>query len=78
MLRARHARMTKLVCAGLALALSLAACVTDDDVGTPPQPTVDQGDESQPDDDRVPVDPTDDAPVPCASFGGKGDSPCVP
>ncbi len=68
--------MTKLVCAGLAIALSLAACVTDDDVATPP--TDDQSDDSQADDDRVPIDPSDKLPTPCASFDGKGDSPCVP
>lgn len=68
--------MTKLA---LALALLLAACVTDDDVGTPPQPTEDQ-DDPQSDDDRVPIDPTTGLPEQptCASFDGKGDIPCAP
>jgi hypothetical protein len=66
--------MTKLVCAGFALALSLAACVTDDDVGTPPQPTDGQDDETQTGSDPVEPDPN----LPCASFDSKGDGPCVP
>jgi hypothetical protein len=68
--------MTKLA---LALALLLAACVTDDDVGTPPQPTVGEND-PQDDDDRDPIDPIDGLPddSTCASFDGKGDTPCAP
>lgn len=73
--------MTKLVGAGFALALSLAACVTDDDVGTPPQPTDGQEDEAEADHDRVPIDPSSglsEPTTPCASFDGKEDDPCAP
>lgn len=71
--------MTKVVCACFALALSLGACVTEDDIGTPPQPAEGQDDGAQSDDDRVPVDPTDELPEPtCAGFDGKGDNPCAP
>lgn len=67
--------MIKLVGVGLALALSLAACVTDDDVGTPPQTGDDQEDQSGSDDVNVPdLDPT----KPCAAFDGKTDGPCAP
>lgn len=68
--------MTKLATAAIALALSLSACVTDD-VGTPPQPTDGQDDES--DDDLTPIDPASELPdTPCAQLGGKGDGPCAP
>lgn len=74
------ARMTKLL-ATFALALSLAACVTEEDIGTPPQPVDGQDDESQEDDDRQPIDPgsglSDPGPT-CVQFGGKGDGPCAP
>ena len=72
--------MSKLHGVALALALSLAACVTDDDVGTPPQTTDGSDDSAEPGDDRVPINPGDEItpPTGCAHFEGKGDGPCTP